>query len=99
MNTFVNQTPAPITPAAKSTPAAGSLSALESVAPKETIEINIDLITKKLGIKNKKYPEVIQKNNLMVTNERLINYRQTLREIIEIKNGKVVKDKEVLHTP
>ena len=27
----------------------------------------------------------------------MINYRQTLREIIDIKNGKVVQDKEILH--
>lgn len=49
----------------------------------------------KFLIRNKKYPEIISKHNLRLTQERLENFRGTMKEIIDIKNGKKMEDVEL----
>lgn len=39
--------------------------------------------------RNKHYPEILKKNNMKVTKERLLNdFRDTMKEIINVKNGR-----------
>lgn len=38
---------------------------------------------------NKNYPDILRKNNLKVTKERLMNdFRDTMKEIVNVKNGR-----------
>ena len=42
---------------------------------------------------NKNYPEILRKNNMKVTQERLLNdFRETMREIVNVKNGRQKAD-------
>tara|TARA_B110000285_G_scaffold196091_1_gene226829 strand:+ start:163 stop:405 length:243 start_codon:yes stop_codon:yes gene_type:complete len=39
--------------------------------------------------RNKHYPDILRKNNLKVTKERLLNdFRDTMKEIVNVKNGR-----------
>ena len=38
-------------------------------------------------IRNKKYPEILRKHNLKLTQDRFIDFRKTMKEIVDIKNG------------
>mgnify|MGYP004535232097 CR=1 FL=1 len=67
---------------------------------KKTIEITPSEltnypVTKKTGgspkkkITNKNYPDILRKNNMKVTKDRLLNdFRETMREIVNVKNGR-----------
>jgi len=42
---------------------------------------------------NKNYPDILRKNNMKVTQERLLNdFRETMREIVNVKNGRQKAD-------
>lgn len=45
-----------------------------------------------IEIKNQKYPKIFEKYNLRITQDRLEDFRSTMREIIEIKNGEKEPD-------
>ena len=53
------------------------------VKPKKTIE----MVTK-----NVRYPTIIRKHNLKMTMDRLNDFRSTMQEIINVKNGILPKD-------
>ena len=69
---------------------------------KKTIEItsselnNYPIVKKSVSIKkstNKNYPDILRKNNMKVTKERLLNdFRDTMREIVNVKNGRQKAD-------
>jgi|TARA_B110000285_G_C15039105_1_gene570879 hypothetical protein len=61
---------------------------------KKTIELNagsLDKASPSKGIANhrlKKYPDILIRNNMRVTKDRVYNdFRNTLKEIIDVKNG------------
>lgn len=42
---------------------------------------------------NKKYPGILIKHNMKLTKDRLLNdFRDTMREIIDVKNGRTRAD-------
>lgn len=72
----------------------GSMSQPKLPTLKKTIELNagsLDKASPSKGIANhrlKKYPDILIRNNMRVTKDRVYNdFRNTLKEIIDVKNG------------
>jgi len=41
-----------------------------------------------ISVKNQKYKDILKKHNLKLTLDRVQDFRMTLKEIVDIKNGK-----------
>lgn len=41
---------------------------------------------------NQKIPQIIKKHKLKLTKERLTDFRKTMKDIVDLKNGKRIDD-------
>ena len=50
-------------------------------------------------VTNKNYPSIIKKHKLRITRDRLGDFRNTMKQIVDLKNGKMMPDAEWQEDP